>query len=185
MSRMKKLFAAILTVATVFSMCAGLSACKNENDPSGTGTGEAGTYTVTVKSEGGLALEGVAVSVYADDSMSDLKGYDETDENGKAEIQLDGSTSYAIALSNYPKGYTAQESYRFDGTSAEIKLSPSLITGESLGDTTLGLGDVMYDFTVTTPDGTKVTLSEMLAEKKMVLLNFWYTSCSWCVTEFP
>lgn len=185
MSRMKKLFAAILTVATVFSMCAGLSACKNENDPSGTGTGEAGTYTVTVKSEGGLALEGVAVSVYADDSMSDLKGYDETDENGKAEIQLDGSTSYAIALSNYPKGYTAQESYRFDGTSAEIKLSSSLITGESLGDTTLGLGDVMYDFTVTTPDGTKVTLSEMLAEKKMVLLNFWYTSCSWCVTEFP
>ena len=185
MSRMKKLFAVILAIATVFSMCAALSACKNENDPQGSGTGEAGTYTVSVKSEGGLALEGVAVSVYADDSLTDLKGYDETDENGKAEIQLDGSSNYAIGLSNVPKGYAVEKSYSFSGTNAEIKLTSSLVTGESLGDTTLGLGDVMYDFTVTTPDGTKVTLSEMLAEKKMVLINFWYTSCSWCVTEFP
>ena len=43
----------------------------------------------------------------------------------------------------------------------------------------------MYDFTVTTPDGTKLTLSEILAEKKLVLLNFWYVGCSWCVEEFP
>jgi len=31
----------------------------------------------------------------------------------------------------------------------------------------------------------KITLSEVLAEKDMVMLNFWYTTCSNCITEFP
>ncbi|MBQ8358540.1 MAG: redoxin domain-containing protein [Oscillospiraceae bacterium] len=185
MSKMKKILSLILVIAVVLSMCAALSACKKENGSDETGSGEAGNYTVTVKSAGGMPLEGVAVSVYADDSLSDLKGYDETDENGAASIELDGSSNYAITLSGAPKGYAVEDFYRFEGTKAEIALTSSLITGESLGDTTLKLGDVMYDFTVTTPDGTKVILSEMLKEKKMVLLNFWYTGCSWCVTEFP
>ena len=60
-----------------------------------------------------------------------------------------------------------------------------LITNEDLSSAQLKLGDVMYDFSVTTPDGEKITLSKLLQEKKMVLLNFWYTTCSWCVTEFP
>lgn len=185
MNKMKKILALVLSIATVLSMCAMLSACKKDENGGNAGSGEAGKYTVTVKSAGGLPLEGVAVSVYADDSLSDMKGYDETDENGTAGIDLDGSSNYAITLSGVPKGYAVEKFYRFDGTGAEIVLTSSLITGESLGDTTLGLGDVMYDFTVTTPDGTKVVLSEMLKEKKMVLLNFWYTGCSWCVTEFP
>lgn len=29
------------------------------------------------------------------------------------------------------------------------------------------------------------TLSETLAEKKMVMLNFWYSGCTWCEKEFP
>ena len=28
-------------------------------------------------------------------------------------------------------------------------------------------------------------ISEVLKTKKAVLINFWYTDCSWCVTEFP
>ena len=31
----------------------------------------------------------------------------------------------------------------------------------------------------------RAQLAELLKTKKMVLINFWYTSCSWCVTEFP
>lgn len=185
MSKMKKILALVLSVATVLSMCAMLTACKKNTDAGNAGSAEAGKYTVTVKSAGGLPLENVAVSVYADDSLSDMKGYDETDENGAASIELEGGSYYAITLSGVPKGYAVEKLYRFDGTNTEITLTSSLITGESLGDTTLGLGDVMYDFTVTAPDGTKVVLSEILKQKKMVLLNFWYTGCSWCVTEFP
>lgn len=184
MSKMKKILVVVLAVVMALSMCVVLSACK-KGSGAGEGTGIAGTYTVNVKSAGGLPLAGVAVAVYADESLTDMKGYSETDENGQVSIELDGKDTYAIALSSVPKGYETEKYYRFAGTNADIALTSSLITGENLADTTLGLGDVMYDFTVTTPDGTQVTLSEMLKEKDMVLMNFWYTSCSWCVTEFP
>jgi len=185
MSRMKKILAMILAVATVLCMCAGLAGCNNKEGTAETVNGEAGTYTVTVKSAGGLPLKGVAVSVFADDALTDMKGYAETNEDGVATMELDGKNKYAITLSTVPKGYAVEKSYSFNGTKADITLTSSVIKDGNLADTTLGLGDIMYDFTVTTPGGEKVTLSEMLEEKKMVLLNFWYTSCSWCVTEFP
>ena len=185
MKNHKKLFAAILAVVVCLCLCVALGACNKEKTPAATGNGEMATYTVTVKSAGGLPLEKVAVSVYADGSLSDLKGYDETDEKGIATIELEGGIDYAISLSGCPKGYQVEDSYSLNGTKTEIVLTSSVVQGESLGDTTLKLGDIMYDFTVTTPDGEKIVLSELLKEKKMVLLNFWYTSCSWCVTEFP
>lgn len=47
------------------------------------------------------------------------------------------------------------------------------------------LGDQMEDFTITTYDGQIVTLSELLREKDMVLLNIWATWCGPCEMEFP
>ena len=49
----------------------------------------------------------------------------------------------------------------------------------------LSVGDRMYDFTVTDSDGNTLTLSQMLQEKEMVVLNFWFINCSFCVKEFP
>ena len=186
MKSVKKLLVVALSVALCLCLCVVLGACNKETvAPAPTGTGEVATYTVTVKSAGGLPLEKVAVSVYADNSLTDLKGYDETDENGKATIELEKGINYAISLSGCPKGYKVEDSYSFSGTETELSLTSEVIKDGNLADTTLAVGDIMYDFTVTTPDGAKVTLSELLQEKKMVLLNFWYTSCSWCVTEFP
>lgn len=187
MKNVKRLLAGILAA---LSLCAALSACGGEQGASTTTTGpqqtgEKTSYTVTVKSAGGLALEKVAVSVYADDTLSDLQGYDETDAEGKAVIELPQKEGYAISLSGLPKGYTADSSYHFSGSSAQIELTSALVQDENLADTQLGVGDIMYDFEVTAPDGTKIKLSEMLAQKKMALINFWYTGCSWCVTEFP
>ena len=36
----------------------------------------------------------------------------------------------------------------------------------------LGVGDVMYDMTATTPSGVSYTISELLKGKNMVTLNF-------------
>lgn len=147
--------------------------------------GELGTYVVEVTSAGGMALPGVYVYVYADATNADLKGYAETNEYGKATFELPKSSTYSVVVSGAPKGYEIKESYSFDGNIARVSLTSSLITDESLTTATLGLGDVMYDFTVTTSDGEELTLSDILAEKKMVMLNFWYSTCGPCVSEFP
>ncbi|MBQ2953710.1 MAG: redoxin domain-containing protein [Clostridia bacterium] len=47
------------------------------------------------------------------------------------------------------------------------------------------LGGPIDDFTVTTWDGQTVTLSQVLAEKEMVLINIWATWCGPCRNEFP
>lgn len=47
------------------------------------------------------------------------------------------------------------------------------------------MGDKMPDFTVTTFDGKTLTLSEVLQEKEMVLINVWATWCTPCAREFP
>ena len=142
-------------------------------------------YTLSVKTAGGMAMSGLDVYVYTDDSLSDMIDYTKTNDDGKATFNLDESADYAIVLTPVPKGYAVEESYKFDGTSKEIVLTSSLITDEDISTATLGLGDVMYDFTVMKPDGTEIKLSEVLKSKKLVVLNFWYTTCSWCLEEFP
>ena len=47
------------------------------------------------------------------------------------------------------------------------------------------LGQPLPDFTVTTLDGGVFTLSQVLKEKDMVLINLWATWCGPCDMEFP
>ena len=183
MNRFKKLLSMLLVIAMMISFAAcggGETAVETEAV-----SAETGTYTVNVSSRGGMQLEGVDVYIYADSSLSDLKQYGETNAEGVATFTMEKSSDYAIVLSGAPNGYEVDASYAFNGSSANIRLNSSVIQGENLAGATLGLGDVMYDFTVTTPDGEVVNLSKMLEEKKMVLLNFWYTTCTYCVAEFP
>ena len=144
-----------------------------------------GTYTVSIKTQGGMVMPEIDVYVYADDSLSDLKDFKATNEDGIATFDLPQSDKYAIALTGVPKGYNVAESYSFTGNTAVISLSSSIITDSDISGVNLGLGDVMYDMTVKTSDGQEITISELLKEKKMVMLNFWYTTCQYCVEEFP
>lgn len=48
-----------------------------------------------------------------------------------------------------------------------------------------GLGGVMPEMTFTTSAGETMKLSALLAEKKLVVLNFWFANCGWCMKEFP
>ena len=188
MKNMKKVLVGATALLLLVSLCIGFVGCGDKDGGDATTpavSGEQVAHTVNVKTAGGMAMEGVSVSVYTDEALTNLQAYGQTDANGAVSLNLPKDGKYYISLSGVPKGYALEKSYSFNGTSASITLSSSLVMGENLGDTTLKLGDVMYDFTVTTPEGTEITLSDMLQEKKMVLLNFWYTSCSWCVTEFP
>lgn len=48
-----------------------------------------------------------------------------------------------------------------------------------------GLGGVMPEMIVTSSEGETLTLSDILEEKKLVVLNFWFADCIWCRREFP
>jgi thiol-disulfide isomerase/thioredoxin len=48
-----------------------------------------------------------------------------------------------------------------------------------------GLGGVMPDMTFQTADGRELTLYGLLEEKQLVVLNFWFEGCTWCLKEFP
>jgi cytochrome c-type biogenesis protein len=47
------------------------------------------------------------------------------------------------------------------------------------------LGDDVEDFTIVLSDGSRLTLSEVLKNKKLVIIKFWATWCGPCVREWP
>ena len=90
MNAMKRVLSLLLVMAMMLS----LAACGS-GDASAEAeavSGENGTYTVTVKSAGGMKLEGVDVYVYADNTLADLKQYGETDAEGVVSFNMEKSS---------------------------------------------------------------------------------------------
>lgn len=188
MKNTKKLLNLMVAAVLVLALCFVLAACDDsqdgtQNQPAA--KGEVTSYTVTVKSAGGMALEGVSVAVYEDSTLKDLQAHAATNASGQAVLQLPQYDGYAVVLSGVPNGYALEASYPLSSTNTQIKLTSAPLKDESLNGRTLSVGEVMPDFTVTAPDGTDYTLSEMLKEKDMVLVNVWYSTCGPCVNEFP
>ena len=188
---MKKL-SKVLCLLLALSMVLSMAACgenTNGTNPSTTtgvtGSTEKGTYIVTVKTEGGMPLEGIGVYIYTGSDTGDLKKGSNTNENGQVSFDLPVADNYVAVLSGVPAGYEVESYYAFSGNSCVIILKSGLIQGESVNNVKFELGDIMYDFTVTDPDGNLISLSAALAEHKMVMLNFWFADCTYCVQEFP
>ena len=61
------------------------------------------------------------------------------------------------------------------------------LCGIASAETGIGIepGETMPDFTATLTDGTTVTLSELLKEKDLVVLNLFASFCKPCEKEFP
>lgn len=177
--------AVIIAIVAIVAVSCGGAAGLGIGGGSTTDDGEKTSFTVSIKTQGGMAMSGIDVAVYGDEKHTDLKDYAATDESGLVNFDLGKDGEYYIALSGAPKGYAVEENYSFDGTTAVITLKSSLITDEDFSTGKFEVGSVMYDFTVTTIDGEKITLSDVLKEKELVVLNFWFSTCGPCVNEFP
>lgn len=202
MKNFKKL--TVILSALLLALCMLLTAC-NPGDGSEDGTSiqptdeqqttaepqgsspseEKKAYQVEVKSIGGMALKGVTAKVYADNTLSDLVDFGVTDAQGKTTIELPEKEGYAIVLSGLPAGYESEPYYEFVGGNASIYVLSRVIPDTNFNGVYYKVGDVIRDFTVVDCDGVSHTLSEILKDKELVVLNFWYSTCSWCVEEFP
>jgi len=143
------------------------------------------TYTVQVENASGMTFSGVGVYIYEDETLSELIWFDKTNDQGQMQFTETASDSYVAVLADVPAGYQKEDIYPITGELTKIVLSAGVVDEDAAEDLKLGLGDVMMDFTVTTPDGTEYVLSELLKEKRAVILNFWYIECQPCNLEFP
>ncbi|MBQ9085184.1 MAG: redoxin domain-containing protein, partial [Clostridia bacterium] len=146
-------------------------------------------YTVQVKSYGGLPLSDVRLYIHEENNLnSSITARATTDKNGIATFELATSDSYYIELENYPLGYIADDLYKMDATGKSIMLMSKPIDPEEeeIWDVKkYELGDIIHDFTITDLDGVEHTVSDVLKEKSLLVLNFWYRGCSNCDAEFP
>lgn len=173
------------------------SASGDEN--SGDNSGDEGdeenvgyVYRVSVQTLDGYGLRGVTVRLM---NGEDVIASTKTNKKGNADFSKDDVATlgeYKIVLLNAPEGYTAAEANKEQKTSAKagtttvIALRATGVISEKASlSLTYSLGSVVHDFSVTDTTGTKRTLSEILQEKELVMLNFWYASCGPCRQEFP
>lgn len=138
---------------------------------------------VTVTNRANAPVADAQVYVYEDDTLSELVTFAKTDAEGKATLQLTGSGNVATIKGVAP-GYKLEESYPLsDNTTIVLDALASYDTPPA--DAKFELGAPMMDFTVTDLDGNTYTASEILKEKKALVLNFWFTTCGPCASEFP
>ncbi len=172
---------AIFAIAMLLSISLFLfNGCdKADKDPT------PGEYTVEVKTSGGMILSEVDVSVYADDTMQDLVWRAKTDAEGKTSFKAPTSEGCVIVLSELAEGYVAKESYPIVAGYNEIITETVIRPDTALGELDYKLGDVICDFTLTASDGNEYKVSDLLKEKKAIVLNFWFMNCGPCRMEFP
>lgn len=182
MSVLKNKFVRFIAVIMAFAMITVLTGCEQHSEQP---TESQKTYTVTVENMGGTVLSKCKIEVYDDAERSAIIYSGITNTDGKVTFTSSASDSYVAVVSKQPDGYAVEDSYALTGESTTIVLSPGVLTDADMDTVKYSLGDAVLDFTVTAPDGTEYVLSQMLQDKKAVVLNFWYLSCEPCKMEFP
>lgn len=141
-------------------------------------------YRVQIKTAGGMALSDLTVFVYLDGARQDV---DTTDKNGMVTFSLPRNSGYTVSIKTPPAGYHFEASYPVYEAGTTITVASSVIENpdKAWPTATYKKGDIIMDFEVTTVEGEVLKLSEILKTKKMVMLNFFYTTCGPCANEAP
>lgn len=152
--------------------------------------GETTDYTVTVVSEGGLKFKKYTVTASYSDGR--LAATAETDDEGQVTFKLPQEQNYTVKVENIPQGYSYTPATANDNNTSVTLTLKSKVINASLANkqTRYVIGDIFHDYTFTTPyevDGEKLTynISQLLKEKRAIIINFWGTNCGYCVQEMP
>lgn len=167
---MKKLIKGLLVLVSILSLSMGLFACSTKN------------YTITVTDVGGNPMSGITVSVGENGSI--FTGT--TNDEGKVTFKAKKG-EYDVVLSNLPDGFMPAQLYKTSkkDKNLNVVITSGIIEAEIPRDKVYQVGDVFYDFSIKDCYGQTLTLSDLLRDKRMVLINFWSTGCGPCVSEMP
>lgn len=198
---MKK-FTKIVAAATAALLALGFAGCTQNTDggtytpavyPAFINSAESGgeteaseKYVVNVLSEGGMKLDGVQIALKRG-GVEIRRGIS---KNGKIEFPVTlGDYELVVDDATLPAGYylTGDATYRTNPDKREdvtVRI-PSKLLSASANVDSYAPGNIMRDFTFTDVDGGTHTLSALLKTKKAVVLNFFFTTCGPCNSEFP
>ena len=155
----------------------------NPSDPNNPDP-ETNSYEISIVSKGGLNLNGVRVRA--------LKGETAVKSgisiNGKVELNMP-LDEYTLEFTNLPEGYFIPEGASYKTSATDNKYTAifesKVIETTAPSGYLYKVGSVMHDFSFSETEGGTYTLSELLEDKKAVMLNFWYRGCGPCRAEFP
>ncbi len=199
--KLSKKLALLITATSIFLSCGVAAACSGDNGSSSSTSIEQSsseaenyTYKIRVQSTSGFGFRGVDVLLKSgEESVATLA----TNSRGNAIFEATHVAvmgEYTVSLENLPAGWKLEREDAVYITSATAKdmvitLAPTGIDamqGVALPDANFySLGEMMYDFSLTTSTGETFSLYETLQTHDAVMLNFWYDGCSWCQKEFP
>ena len=186
--------------STVDSQPSDSSTDSSKPDDSGTDVQPGKSlYTIQIVDKNtGKPIKNVTVYLQDEESYEGIiYARGKTDENGIVELQAAPENAKYVYIENIPNGYVYNEFYSLGETGVKIEIATEIIENEEndFSKVTLQLGDVMYDFDLSAYvynketgkiETTRVKLSDLFANgKKAVMLNFWYTTCTYCIQEFP
>lgn len=152
------------------------------------------TYVLYVYNIGNAGVAGVTVNLYSESGSLLTTSISGTNGITRFRNLTAGNYTAVVDSSTIPEGYSYDEAdltveFTSSVRTATITLTPHLITSTMPSGTSYSLGDVMYNFEATAyfKDGTSktMTLADYLEEYDAVVINFFYTSCSYCLLEFP
>ena len=156
---------------------------NDDTDNGSNNNAQTATYTINVKNVAGAGLKDLTAYI-RDASTGSMVEWMATDANGQAtKAIVPGNYYIEVSPANLPDGYVLEDKYYFNADKvANIVLQTEVVEGAHAN---YKVGSVMKDFTVNTTDGNVFKLSEALKTHDAVLLNFFYTTCNPCITEFP
>lgn len=155
--------------------------------------GQNATYSVTVRSEGGLKFKNLSVFVY---SYGKPIASGKTNNDGVLEFSQPAG-AYTVRVPSVQDGYTVKSTPNLTAAvrQGDVVLSSAVRTDEPLAVTDKDfkpykVGDIIHDYVWTTPyevDGQKLSYSiaELLETKQAVVINNWGINCGNCTLEMP
>ena len=150
--------------------------------------GETVSYTVTVRSAGGLKFKDTTVFVYSGNRPIHSG---KTDKDGVLSFSQPAG-EYTASVPGVQDGYTVTKQAKLTAAErqGEIVLTSEVRLEPAAANQTYVIGEIIHDYTFTTPyevDGAKIeySIAEILETKQAIVINNWGTKCSWCVKEMP